>query len=213
MAGIGIFAGTFDPVHSGHIAFCQAALRAADLERVVLLPEGSPRGKTRVTSLAHRRAMLELVSAADSRLEVLTLPSKRFSVAETLPQLQQRFAGHPLSLLIGSDVVRTFADRWPDLGALVAEMELIIGLRAGDTPAEMERLLHALQQAFPATPIRYRFIGSPHARAASSQIRARGVPAPHLTPLVAAYIAAHRLYAERDETQYRTAGLQLKSQK
>jgi nicotinate-nucleotide adenylyltransferase len=197
MAAIGIFSGTFDPVHSGHIAFCRAAVQAATLEKVVLLPEAAPRGKSPVTSLAHRRAMLELATAADPHLEVLTLPDKRFSVARTLPRLQQLFAGHKLSLLVGSDVVQTFAHRWPGLETLLAEMELIIGLRAGDTASTVEGLLEAVQRAMPKLTLRYRLLDSPYAQAASSQIRSVGAVPAHLPPPVTAYIAAHRLYAER----------------
>lgn len=196
MAGVGIFPGTFDPIHSGHIAFCVAALAAGNLEKVVLLPEPKPHGKPRVAPLEHRQAMIALAAAGHPRLEVLALPGQQFSVAKTLPQLQHYFAGARLSLLIGSDVVRTFAYRWPDLETLLAELELLIALRSSDTQQGVENHMQAVQETVPAVRVRYQLIGSPHARASSSRIRADGSAAGlELAPSVATYIAAHRLYA------------------
>ena len=196
MARIGIFSGTFDPVHKGHIAFCLAAIAAAGLDRVVLLPEPEPRGKDHAAPLAHRLAMLRLAIQTEPSLDVVTLPGQRFSVAETLPELQRRFAGDELSLLVGSDVVRSFEHGWPGLPQLLGHMRLVIGLRGNDTQTDMEQALAAVSRRFPAVPyIRSILVGSPQPLAASSAVRARGPRAAGVAPPVAAYIATHQLYA------------------
>jgi nicotinate-nucleotide adenylyltransferase len=194
MARVGIFSGTFDPVHKGHIAFCLAAMQAGRLDRVVLLPEPEPRGKVGVAPLAHRRAMLELAIQNQPGLEVLQLPGRRFTVAETLPELERRFASDELSLLIGSDVVRSLERGWPGQERLLASMGLIVGLRAGDTEERLRRQLAVVAGRSPRSPLRVTFIGSPHAAAASSRIR-ENANAAGLMPAVAAYIATHQLYA------------------
>ena len=51
MARIGIYAGTFDPVHAGHVAFALQSLEAAKLDRVYFLPERRPRGKRQVKNI------------------------------------------------------------------------------------------------------------------------------------------------------------------
>ena len=61
---IGIFAGTFDPVHKGHISFALQAIEAAGLDEVVFLPEPRPRHKQSVTDQSHRIAMINLAIKA-----------------------------------------------------------------------------------------------------------------------------------------------------
>jgi nicotinate-nucleotide adenylyltransferase len=194
MAQIGVFSGTFDPVHNGHIAFCLQTLSRGNLDKVVLLAEATPRGKQDVAPLEHRLSMLELAAQQHPKLEVLRVHSKRFTVAETLPELRQRFPGDELSLLVGSDVVRSLSQGWPGLGQLLAEMRLLVALRADDTPEHVEELLGQVRQRFPDTPLHARLIGSPHPHAASSRIRGQAAPGQLMAP-VAAYIAEHRLYA------------------
>ncbi|HSX34942.1 MAG TPA: nicotinate-nicotinamide nucleotide adenylyltransferase [Candidatus Saccharimonadales bacterium] len=197
MARIGIFSGTFDPVHTGHIAFCLAAQKAAALDRIVLLPEAHPRHKQPHTPFAHRVAMLRLAAKGMPQLEVLELADTQFSVATTLPQLQARFAHDELYLLLGSDVVPSLAVSWPGLETLLQAMGLVIGIRAQQTPHSVQGRLQALQEAFPAVPVRATTIASPHASVASSAVRAA---LPHagqlaLIPIVAEYITAYNLYS------------------
>jgi nicotinate-nucleotide adenylyltransferase len=56
---IGIYSGTFDPVHSGHISFALQSLKAAKLDKVYFLPERRPRNKQQVEHFGHRVAMLK----------------------------------------------------------------------------------------------------------------------------------------------------------
>ncbi|HEX7963839.1 MAG TPA: nicotinate-nicotinamide nucleotide adenylyltransferase [Candidatus Saccharimonadales bacterium] len=193
MARIGIFSGTFDPVHKGHIAFCRAALEEASLDRIVLLPEPEPRGKAHAAPLAHRRAMLELAVQEEPQLSVLQLGGKRFTVAGTLPELERLLPGEELSLLLGSDIVRSFEAGWPNLGELLKRMRLVIGLRAHDSQGDVEAVLARVRQQTGVAP-RYAVIGSPLAHTASTTIRTHQATR-QVTPRVAAYIAAHQLYA------------------
>ncbi|HSW98998.1 MAG TPA: nicotinate-nicotinamide nucleotide adenylyltransferase [Candidatus Saccharimonadales bacterium] len=185
MARVGIFPGTFDPVHEGHIAFALQALQAAGLDRVVLVPEPWPRGK-QCTALAHRAAMLELAVAAHPQLSVLRATSRQFTVARTLPELQASFPQDKLALLLGSDVLRGLA-RWPGLAALLAQMELVAGLRASDTVTQADTLLRSLAGA------RFTIIESPHPHATSSVVR-QGAHRQAMEP-VAGYILQNQLYA------------------
>lgn len=198
MARIGIFSGTFDPVHHGHVAFCKVALAEAALDTVLFLPEPEPRRKVQCATLAHRTTMLELALQNEPQLQVLQLASRRFTVAETLPELRRHFPQDELFLLLGSDVVQSFREGWPDVATLLQDMSLIIGLRAGDSRAGVAQALVTLQQQLPSVTVRATIVSSPHAAAASSGIRERGSlgePIHHLAPAVAAYIATHQLYA------------------
>ncbi len=194
-ARIGIFSGTFDPVHHGHLVFARAAMAAAKLDKVVLLPEAEPRGKQGVTSLTHRLEMLRLATHDTPEFEVLSLASLRFDVAHTLPQLVQQFHGAELVLLVGSDVAQTFGRRWPGLEVLLSTVELVIGLREGDDQAAIEMLMGQLQEAYPMLTPRYRFVSAnPYAHGASSRVRQAVRTSNETIPHIADYIVAHRLY-------------------
>jgi nicotinate-nucleotide adenylyltransferase len=167
---IGIYPGTFDPVHPGHISFAQEALRACQLDEIALLPERLPRGKQHVTGLAQRVRLLTEATAATPGVRIVQLQSAQFTVSETLPELRQLFPHAELTLLVGSDVARTFLYRWPGLKILLASMQLAIGLRAHDTPEEMAGIIQELEQQYSIT-VPYTLIHTPHAHLASSHFR------------------------------------------
>src|SRR5438046_2070169 len=128
MKRVGIYSGTFDPVHIGHVGFALQAIEAAQLDHVVFLPEQVPRGKVGVTDIAHRAAMLERTIAPYRQLSLRLLDDvPQFCVQGTLPALRQVFGSDELVLLLGSDVVKTFTDRWANLEDLFANMALAIG--------------------------------------------------------------------------------------
>jgi nicotinate-nucleotide adenylyltransferase len=184
MAKIGIFSGTFDPVHDGHIAFALGAQQAAGLDRVILLPERCPRGKADCTPLTHRAAMLELAVRPHPQLAVLQVQSEQFLVARTLPELRALFLHDELFLLLGSDVAKGLP-YWPSLSALLDEMQLIIGVRGRDEQGALTALLAAVPG------VRNIFTPSPQPHATSSSVREGTASA---LPAVTAYIAAHDLY-------------------
>jgi nicotinate-nucleotide adenylyltransferase len=144
---IGIYAGTFDPVHSGHIAFALQAVQAAKLEKVYFLPERRPRNKHQVEHFAHRLGMLERALEPHTRLEALELVEANFSVRRTLPELHRRFDGDNLVFLFGSDVAQSLAN-WPGADRLLEGSELVIGIRSRDN----RDVLHRTVEAWPARP-------------------------------------------------------------
>jgi nicotinate-nucleotide adenylyltransferase len=167
---IGIYPGTFDPLHKGHLAFAAEAQIVCELDEVVFLPEGSPREKFGVAGISERMAS---ISAATERIDgssVVHLNHERFTVHDTLPLLQQRFADCELTLFIGSDVVRTFLYRWENLDTLLREMPIAIGMREGDTTDEMATIIGSLEKDYGFT-IRYTVVNSPYSDVSSTQIR------------------------------------------
>lgn len=142
MQRIGIYAGTFDPVHVGHIAFALQSLEAAQLDKVYFLPERRPRNKQHVEHFGHRVAMLKQATAPHSQFEVLEMVDVSFSVERTLPKLQQLFAGNQLVFLFGSDIVPSFKD-WPKVDRLLAHHELVIGLRFQHDREEIHRIVES----------------------------------------------------------------------
>lgn len=188
MKRIGIYSGTFDPVHIGHASFAMAAAQACTLDRVAFLPEPKPREKQQVTPLAYRSDMLRLATQDYTQFEVIELPFEQFSVHYTLPLLRSEFRDCQLVLLVGSDVVQTFAYRWDNLPELLGTVELAIGLRDGIKQAQIQAVLDSL-----GVPVRATFVQTGHGHVASSHARAEGSDT-LLDPRVAAYIAEHNLY-------------------
>lgn len=165
---IGIFSGTFDPVHSGHMAFCAAAMEQCGLQKLYVLPEQTPRGKTGVSDLPRRVAWLEAAAVEFEQIEIMTLAEKQFTVHGTLPQLEVLFPGATLTLLVGSDVAKTLPHRWPDVELLFRRVNLAIGLRGDDTKAE---IIDAMERF--ATPPRYNIITTAEAHQSSSRLRSK----------------------------------------
>ncbi len=125
---IGIYAGTFDPVHAGHITFALQAIDAGKLNRVYFMPEREPRRKIGTEHYGHRYAMLKRAVRPHAHLEVLDSVDKHFSVTRTLPRLQQRFNGDELVLLMGSDVAQ-YLPEWRHIEQMVQSVTFCVGLR------------------------------------------------------------------------------------
>jgi nicotinate-nucleotide adenylyltransferase len=177
VARIGIFAGTFDPVHNGHVAFALAAMNGCRLDSVVFLPEREPRGKRNVTPIRHRAAMVECVVARQPGFRLLQLAEPQFDVRATLPQLQRRFVGDELFLMVGSDVAAHIM-HWDGAEELLAAMKVVVGQRAGDPP--------------PQLPASAMLLPTMQAHVAASDIRSGR--SQDIAPDVRKYIDAHHLY-------------------
>lgn len=192
MSRVGIFAGSFDPVHDGHIEFALAAVRKAKLDKVYFLPEPVHRNKQGTSHLAHRLAMLKLAIKGKPKLAVLELPDKHFTVAKTLPRLNHKFANADLYLLAGSDVLQHLPD-WPLIDTLLMRMNLIVSRRASNTEKEVKIRVSKLS----AQTQQILTITSPRPNLSSWQIRQdilQGKKTAGLNPAVAEYIKYNWLY-------------------
>lgn len=163
---IGIYAGAFDPVHAGHIAFALQALELAQLDEIVFLPERRPRAKPGVEHYAHRIAMLKKALRPHPMLSVMETVERNYSVTRTLPALQQLFKGARLVMLIGSDVALCLA-QWPHAAQLLKQTELVIGIRSQH---QADELLTAIRD-WPLRPLDLKIIDSYAPDISSSQIR------------------------------------------
>jgi nicotinate-nucleotide adenylyltransferase len=164
---IGIYAGTFDPVHAGHVAFALQALQAAQLERLYFLPERRPRDKQQVEHFGHRVAMLNRALQPHPQCEVLEMVDVSFSVERTLPSLQQQFPGAELVFLFGSDIIQNLA-QWPNVGQLLKASELVVGLRHNDDRVS----IHAIVEAWKTQPKAVTIFPSYAPHVSSGKIRA-----------------------------------------
>jgi nicotinate-nucleotide adenylyltransferase len=137
---VGIYAGVFNPVHAGHIAFALQALEAAKLDAIYFVPERRPRQKQAVEHFGHRVAMIRQALRPHPKLGVIELEDVSFSVKRTIPRLQKRLPNRQLVFLFGSDAVANIT-QWPHFETLLTSNELVVGVREQDEQATVQAVI------------------------------------------------------------------------
>jgi nicotinate-nucleotide adenylyltransferase len=134
---IGIFGGTFDPIHWGHLLLAEQCREQLSLDEVWFVPAGVPPHKLAAarTSGAHRRQMVEFAIAGHEQFRVCDLelqrPGPSFTV-DTLRELHRRHPEHDWWLLIGADSLRDFPT-WREPEQIV-QLARIAAVNRGDQP-------------------------------------------------------------------------------
>ncbi len=191
MKRIGLFGGSFDPVHLGHLLVAQAAREELPLDRLFFIPAAQspfkPGAEPAPAEL--RLRMLRLALAGRAECEIDGQEIRRGGISFTIDTARdyaRRFPGAELFYLIGADHVPTLP-KWREAGELARLVQFVVIPRPGDIPAE------------PPAPFRLRVLGGWPLKLSSSQIRARvkaGLPVGHLVPAaVAEVIRGAELYS------------------
>lgn len=115
MKKIGIFGGTFNPPHRGHVKLAVNAADSVELDRVIVIPDCIPPHKEAgsLASAQDRLRMCELSFCADKRFEISPIEINRGSksyTVETLRELKKEYPDDELYLIIGSDMLETFTE-------------------------------------------------------------------------------------------------------
>lgn len=187
---VGIYAGTFDPVHTGHVAFARRALDTCRLDEVVFLPDRDPWRKPNATHIAHRQALLERAVDDERDMRVITLEVGRFTPQLVIPELKRLFGDDELVLLIGSDLAKTLHGAWDSVDVLLAAVSLAIGLREGDTAEDIDEAMAQLIATHGS--VAYQIITVPQPEVSSTAVRNGDYATLH--PAVSDYIRRHGLY-------------------
>jgi nicotinate-nucleotide adenylyltransferase len=187
---LGLFGGSFDPVHLGHLLVAQAAIEELGLDRLFFIPAAqSPfKPENQPAPPAERARLLRLALAGCCRCEIDEQELLRGGVSytiETVRDFTRRFPQAGLFYLIGADNAAKL-NEWREAGELAKLAEFVAIPRPGGATAN-----------FPP-PFRGRMLKGFPLGVSSSEIRARvkaGLPIDHLVPpLVAEAIGNHRLY-------------------
>src|SRR5690606_38237049 len=136
---IGLYGGSFDPVHLGHVLVAQAAREEMELDRIIFIPAAqSPFKPNRVLSPDKiRLQMLRLALAGLSYCEVDGLELERGGVSYTIDTVReyvQRQPGAELFYLIGGDHVAQLP-KWRDADELAGRVTFLVIPRPGEHPA------------------------------------------------------------------------------
>ena len=198
MARIGIYSGSFNPIHQGHVALCDYLVSEGYVDAVWLIR--SPLNPFKVESAqtlapdADREAMLRLAIEGHAGLEICTiedeLPRPNYSI-NTFHALSARYPEDEFHLIIGADNWLAF-DRWRAYEEFLTDYHLIVYPRPGYelTPAARGYLgPEALRNVC--------FVNAPQYDVSSTQIRTairEGHEPPMLDAGVYAYITSNQLY-------------------
>jgi len=187
---IGLFGGSFDPVHLGHLLVAQAAREELGLSRLFFIPAAqSPFKPDRQPTPANQRLrLLRLALAGKAWCEIDEQEIRRGGVSysiDTVRDYSRRFPGTQLFYLIGADHVSQLP-KWRAAGELAALVEFVVIPRPGQSETPFRK------------PFRGRTLAGFPLGVSSSQIRARvkaGRSIGHLVPeRVAEAIGNNRLY-------------------
>jgi len=132
---IGVYGGTFDPIHNGHLKVAEAILEAFGLDRLLFVPAALPphKRKQTISSPFHRLAMLALATADEPKIFVSTIelesPSRPYTI-ETLGRLQTEL--HPVRLffVMGADSFKDVTS-WREHERILSEYDVIVATRPG----------------------------------------------------------------------------------
>ena len=197
---LGLFGGTFDPIHMGHLILAEACREACGLDRVWFVVAGAPPHKPGDrTPVADRLEMARIAVAGHPAFEVSELetsrPGPHYSV-ETLEEVHRRHPEDELFFLIGGDSLADLP-HWREPGRIAALATLVVvdrpGLPSGGMIGPSARWPDLGPSARP-----FRTVKIPPIGISSSDLRARlatGRSIRYQVPRgVEAYIDAHGLY-------------------
>lgn len=189
----GVFGGSFDPVHLGHLTVARAAADRLGLDRVHFVPAGQQPFKQgrQGASGAHRAAMLALALRQDRRFLLDQRELERHGpsyTVDTLRAMRAEFPSDHLCFLVGADAARELP-QWHEAEALSALARIVVLTRPG-ARAPQDGLIDGVVEV-PAVDV------------SASDIRRRVAAGESLEglvpPEVARYIAKHGLYRRSKE--------------
>jgi nicotinate-nucleotide adenylyltransferase len=199
MQTIGIFGGTFDPPHIGHLVLAAEAHKQLGLDRLlwVLTPDPPHKQGRSIAPLDHRLAMVKLAIADDPQFELstveLTRPGPHYAL-DTVQILAGQNSGADLVYLMGGDSLRDLPT-WHRPADFISACHRIGVMRRPEDAVD----LAALEKNLPGLTSKVCFVEAPLIDIAAHEIRLRiagGLPFRYfLPPGVYRYIAEHNLYS------------------
>ncbi len=193
---LGIFGGTFNPPHVGHLGIVTAVADSQGLDKVLIMPAGIPPHKAApdLASGQDRLEMCRLTFGCDGRFEISDIELQRDGRSytyDTLCQIRELYPDDELFLIVGSDMLETF-NLWYRYKDILSMCTLLAASRETDFKID-------LKTVFGEEEIKkVKFIDIPVIEASSTEIRRRienGENADgFLTEQTAQYIEKRGLY-------------------
>lgn len=199
MARIGIYGGSFNPPHLGHILAAQEFVRALGLDRILMIPAAIPPHKVMPTNSPDGETRLKLLQLAARDLtaaEVDPLELQREGASytvDTLRELRARYPGDQLFLCMGTDMFQSLTS-WYEPEQICAMATIAVAYREEHNNAELQARTKLLKRQLRADIV---FVENRFLEISSTTVRrllVLGGAEDYLNPEVYSYIQEHGLY-------------------
>ena len=169
---IGVFGGTFDPIHLGHLIVAEDARAALDLDKVLFIPAGQPWFKSyrQITESHHRLEMVKLAVNGNRFFDVSDIEIRRSGpsyTVDTLTELHEWYADAEFIVILGIDALREI-DRWHQPRNLF-ELASVVGMARPGASLDPS----VLNAAIPGASSRMRLLDSALIDISGTDIRQR----------------------------------------
>lgn len=204
MRKIGLFGGTFDPIHYGHLVLAECAFYECGLDRVIFIPAARPPHKKgeAVLESDYRFQMVSLAIEDNPYFEISPLEQYRPGYSYTIDTVHSFMSRYPeaeLYFITGWDALLEIGT-WKDAMELVRLCRFVTAARPGYEMVKDDERLRGLPEVFWANLL---VIEVPGVDISSTKLRERfasGKPVRYLLPpVVEEYIRKHKFYLERED--------------
>lgn len=133
MKKYGIFGGSFNPIHYGHLMICEYIKEEMGLDNVIFIPTGNPPHKELELSAKDRYEMVRLAISPNPDFEISDIETTRVKksyTVDTIRELKKIYKEEKLYFLIGLDSLFQLKT-WMKIGDLSQEIEFVVALRPG----------------------------------------------------------------------------------
>ena len=133
MKKYGIFGGSFNPIHYGHLMICEYIKEEMGLDKVIFIPTGNPPHKDLGVSAEDRYEMVRLAISPNPDFEISDIETTRVNLSytvDTIRELKKIYKEEKLYFLIGLDSLFQLKT-WKKIGDLSQEIEFVVALRPG----------------------------------------------------------------------------------
>lgn len=151
---VGIFGGSFNPPHTGHLALACAAYESGGLDKVVFIPCGNPPHKDTAAfaSAEHRLEMTRLLINGDPRFEVSDMEIRSMEksyTANTLKKLREIHPDWELCFILGEDSLRDMKT-WYKPDEIFARAEVLAAVRGGLNHSDFDKICESYRLKYGA---------------------------------------------------------------
>jgi nicotinate-nucleotide adenylyltransferase len=198
---VGIFGGTFDPVHTGHLILAEQGREQGRLDEVWFVPAPHPPQKdvSTVSRFEQRVEMLALALAGNPAFRIDEIEKERSGpsyTVDTIAELHRRHPGHEFALLVGSDTLNDLP-HWHDPVRLLEMTGLLVMTRPNNPVLTAVELRGRLRLP-DSVPLRLEVIETPQIDVSSRDLRRRAAAGRSLRYFlpraVECYVQDKRLY-------------------
>lgn len=197
MGKIGLFGGTFDPIHFGHIALARHVLDTCSLDKIIFIPAGIPPHKIEnvVTEKKHRFSMVQAAIAKDAQFCIsdyeLQNEEPNYSY-RTIAHFKKLYPEDTVFFIVGGDSFRDFP-KWKNYETLISLCTFIVVSRPEILPEQYKSVYQGLKK-----PPKVCYINDFSYGISSTEIRNRVAEGKDISslvpPFVEQYIKNHNLY-------------------